>query len=161
MYTEIRKGESALKLIKKQVDGLSEIEVEVRYSELNAEATELIRRIEQGGKYIFGIDNGRQYKIRIGDVYYIESVDKKTFVYTKESVFRSELRLYQLFDKVKTFDFVQVSKSCLINMNTLKSIHTIMNSRLEATLINNERVMVSRTYLANIKEMFTEQEEHE
>ena len=30
------------------------------------------------------------------EIFYIESVDKRTFIYTKDMVFRSEKRLYQL-----------------------------------------------------------------
>ncbi|HWQ74703.1 MAG TPA: LytTR family DNA-binding domain-containing protein, partial [Syntrophomonas sp.] len=56
---------------------------------------------------------------------------------------------------------VQVSKSCLINMNVLESIRTLFNSRLEATLINGEKVNVSRTYLAAIRDAFVTMEEIE
>jgi len=147
-----------VKLIKKKIDGLAETEIEIRYAQMDAEAAELIRRIEQTERYIYGTDNGRQYRIRTTDIYYAESVDKKTFIYTRDAVFRSELRLYQLIELLKADDFVQVSKFCLINMNVLESIRTLFNSRLEVTLINGEKVNVSRTYLANINMAFASKE---
>jgi len=149
-----KQEDTRVKFIKKQIDGLSETEVEIRYANINVEVIKLIERIEQTENFIYGTENGRQYKIRICDIYYAECVDKKTFIYTKEAVFRSELRLYQLIELLKTADFVQVSKSCLININMLESIRSLLNSRLEVTLINGEKVNVSRTYLSNIKMAF-------
>ena len=143
-----------MKLIKTMVPEQSDVEVEIRYPEMDTSVAKLINHIEQYEYCIYGVDNGRQYKIQIRDIYYIESVDKKTFIYTKTSVFRSELRLYQVYEMLKRLDFVQVSKSCLINLNVLESIRTLFNSRLEATLINGEKVNVSRTYLAAIKDAF-------
>ena len=148
-------------MIKKQQDGISEIEVELRYPALDTTAQNLIRHIEQLEQHICGLDNGRQYKIQITDIYYIECVDKKTFIYTKASVFRSELRLYQLYEMLRGFDFIQISRTCLVSINVMESIRNIANSRLEATLINGEKVNVSRTYLAAIKNAFARMEESE
>ncbi len=147
-----------MKLIKKQIDGQAETEIEIRYDKLDTEVIKLIERIEQTENFIYGTDNGRQYKIRIGDIYYAESVDKKTFIYTKDAVFRSELRLYQLSEMLKADDFVQVSRFCIVNMNVLESIRTLFNSRLEVTLINGEKINVSRTYLNNINMAFASKE---
>jgi len=144
--------------MKKQSD-LAETEVEIRYTELNDDIRNLARRIEQYDSYICGPDSERQYRIRISDMYYVESVDKKTFIYTKTEVFRSELRLYELLEKVKDFDFVQVSKACIVNINVIDSIRSLVNSRLQATLTNNEKVNVSRTFLPQIKAAFSEKED--
>ena len=147
-----------MKLIKTHIEGQAEIEVEIRYAEMDSTVANLIRRIEQSESFIYGTDSGRQYKIQVSDIYYAESVDKKTFIYTKAAVFRSELRLYQLYETLKSHDFIQVSKSCLVNMNVIESLCSLLNSRLEATLINGEKINVSRTYLPEIKAAFTVKE---
>ena len=147
-----------MKLIKKQIDGQSEVEVEIRYAQMDSEIIKLIERIEKTESYIYGTDNGRQHKIRTCNIFYVESVDKKTFIYTAEAVFRSELPLYKLIEMMSADDFVQISKSCLVNMDVLESIETLPNSRLEATLINGEKLNVSRTYLTKIKMAFTSKE---
>jgi len=135
--------------------GLTETEVEIRYTELNNEIRSLTRRIEKHDSYICGTDSERQYRIRISDMYYAESVDKETFIYTKAKVLRCELRLYELLEKVKGFDFVQINKACIINIDVIDSIQTLTNSRLQATLTNGEKVNVSRTFLPQIKAKFT------
>ncbi|WP_010681306.1 LytTR family DNA-binding domain-containing protein [Acetivibrio cellulolyticus] len=132
-----------------------DIEVEIRYREMNSYVEELVKKIESFNHTIFGDDNGRQYKINVCDIYYIESVDKKTFIYTKEQVFRSELKLYQLFNELADYDFVQINKACILNINVLESLQPLVNSRIEAKLSNGERLNVSRTYIPDIKKALT------
>jgi len=133
---------------------LAETEVEIRYTELSKDIRNLARRIEQYDSYIRGMDSERQYRIRINDMYYAESVDKKTFIYTKTEVFRCELRLYELLEKVESFDFVQISKACIVNIDVIDSMQSLANSRLQVTLTNGEKVNVSRTFLPQIKAAF-------
>ena len=60
--------------------------------------------------------------------------------------------LYQLLEELGDAGFVQVSKSCILNINVLESIRPLRNSRMEATLSNGERVEVTRKYVSAIKE---------
>ena len=67
-------------------------------------------------------DDHAERMINILDIYYIESVDKKTFVYLENGVYRTDFRLYQLKNKLQTYGFVQISKSCILNINILDNI---------------------------------------
>ena len=145
-----------MKLILTPKPELTETEIEIRYSELDASVRTLIKSIEQGQQFLYGEENGRQYRIFIYDIFYAETIDRKTFIYTKSAVFRSELKLYQLLNKLKDANFVQVSKSCVLNINALDNIQTMLNSRMEGTLINGEKLTISRTYIPNIKAAFAE-----
>lgn len=144
-----------MKLILTQCRDLPETEVEIRYAEMNAQVRNLTKRVEQSEQYLYGEENGRQYRILLDDIFYAESVDRKTFIYTKSTVFRSELKLYQLLDKLKGTDFVQVSKSCVLNIGVLENIKALLNSRMEGTLTNGEKITISRTYIPAIKAAFT------
>lgn len=134
-----------------QIKDLGRIEIEIKYPEMNHTVKQLVRRIESVNHAIYGDDNGRQYRIAYEDIFYIESVDKKTFIYTAKQVFRSEQKLYQLLEDLTAFEFVQISKSCILNINVLESIQSLANSRIEVTLQNGERLNVSRTYIPQIK----------
>ena len=59
--------------------------------------------------------------------------------------------MYQLEDELKEYDFVKVSRACLVNLNELVHIKALANSRLEAELSNGEKIIVSRTYIPEIK----------
>ena len=96
-------------------------------------------------------NNNAEQMINILDIYYIESVDKKTFVYLENAVYRTDFRLYQLKNKLQTYGFVQISKSCILNINVLDSIRPLFNSRMEATLKNGEKVNINRNYLIGVK----------
>ena len=144
-----------MKLILTKCPNLHETEVEIRYAELTAHVQGLARKIEQSEKYLYGEENGRKYRILSDDIFYAESVDRKTFIYTQSAVYRSEFKLYQLLDALKDTDFVQVSKSCILNINVLENIQTLLNSRMEGVLSNGERITISRTYIPAIREAFT------
>lgn len=48
--------------------------------------------------------------------------------------------------------FVRVSKSTILNIERLKGVKTLVNSRLEAILSNGESICVTRKYLKDIRE---------
>ena len=144
-----------MKLILKQQNDISETEVEIRYADLDATVQNLISRIEQSNQYIYGNDDGCQHRILINDIFYVESVDRKTFVYTESKVFCCEIKLYQILEKLKSADFVQVNKSCILNINILDNIQMLANRNMEGTLINGEKILISRTFIPNIKRVFS------
>ena len=128
-----------------------EIEILIKYAKKNHTVDRLISLIKSADCAIKCSDESRQLRISAVDIYYIESIDKKTFVYCEKSVYRTELRLYELLNMLSNSGFIQISKSCIVNMNALDSIKQLANSHIEATLINGERITVTRKYIANIK----------
>lgn len=127
------------------------IEVLIKYARMNHTVKKLVSLIKSIDSTVRCHSEQHEIWVNASDIYYIESVDKKTFVYCEKSVYHSEYRLYQLIDKLQFSGFVQISKSCLINIHVLESIRPLINSRLEATLSNGERINVTRKYVANIK----------
>lgn len=141
-----------MKLILKENPDM-ELTVTVEYPEQNSQVSRIFHKLKSEEQFLIGSENGRDYKILMPEILYIESVDKRTFVYTKDMVYRSEKRLYQLESELKPYDFVKVSRNCLVNINELVHIMALSNSRLEAELTNGEKVIVSRTYIPAIKRM--------
>ena len=127
------------------------IEVLIKYAQMNHTVKKLVSLVKSIDSTVRCHSEQREIWVNASDIYYIESIDKKTFVYCEKSVYPSDYRLYQLIDALQFSGFVQISKSCLININILESIRPLMNSRLEATLSNGERINVTRKYVADIK----------
>ena len=96
-------------------------------------------------------ENGAHYKIPFSDILYIEVVDKKSFIYTKDLVCQSAEKLYQLEEKLLPHKFIRVEKSLLLNIEAIKAVSPTFSGRFEATLINEERVAVSRKYVPDLK----------
>ena len=131
----------------------SNLEVQIKYPVMNTQVQQLIQKIKSIDIKIIGNDSGKDTALNICDVFYIESIERKTFIYTKDQVFRSSKKLYQLLDELKEFGFVQINKACILNIDVLDSVKTIFNSKLKATLVNGEKVIITRTYISKIKKL--------
>lgn len=135
----------------KKDETIEETTVTISYSEYNSEISYIKEMLAASSGWLIGNDHDRQYSIHYQNIFYIESLERKTFIYTKKNVYSSTLRLYEMEEKLPQMYFVRISKSCILNINALKSIAVLPNSRLEATLKNDEKILVNRTYLSNIK----------
>lgn len=93
------------------------------------------------------------FRMSPADVFYIESVDNKTFVYSEDAVFESKQKLYELEESLSSSDFLRVSKSFIVNLRKIESLVPALSGRLEARLANGERVIISRNYVKNLKEI--------
>lgn len=94
---------------------------------------------------------GEHFQIALNDILYIESVDRKTFLYTEQQIYETDKRLYELEDHLKNRSFFRVSKAVIINLKRTRSIRPEIGARLLLTMDNGERIIVSRQYAGNIK----------
>lgn len=99
--------------------------------------------------YVVGKHQSRQYRIPYQDIYYLESQDEHTTLFTNKDSFTIPLRLYEI--EAWGDPFVRINKSTIINFNHLTSFKPMLNSKLEASLDNGDRLEVSRMYLPVIK----------
>ncbi|MCL2570792.1 MAG: LytTR family transcriptional regulator DNA-binding domain-containing protein [Defluviitaleaceae bacterium] len=136
---------------------IEEVEIRIKYAAMNKDVERIVAALEAINTRIKCTLEGREKFIIVSDIYYFESVDKMTFVYCEREVYRTELRLYQLVKDLAHLGFVQISKSCVLNINMLDSITPLLNSRMEATLKNSERLFVTRKYLENIRQALQEE----
>lgn len=126
--------------------------VTISYSEM----TESIKRVAD---FVRSVDqtilckkDSEECVLPVSDIFYVESVDKKGFIYGETEVFQSNYKLYEMEEMLPEGTFVRVSKSTILNIEKLTGVKTMVNSKLEAILSNGERICVTRKYLKNIKE---------
>lgn len=141
-----------MKVTLKENKSKNDIEVLIEYPEMS----ETVNRIERAVKSVDNVvrcldDDGNICFVRVSDIYYIESVEKQIFLYTKDKVYRAELQLYQYAEKLYFYGFEQISKTCVLNINMLVSVKPIFNSKMEALLENGEKVLISRNFISAIK----------
>lgn len=129
-----------------------DIEILIRYAKTNKRLKRLIALIQSFDTRIKCSGENTERLVNASDIFYIESVDKRTFLYLENTVLRTDYRLYQLAESLADLGFVQVSKSCILNINVLESIKPLVNSRMEATLKNGERLHITRKYLGHIRQ---------
>jgi len=86
------------------------------------------------------------------DIFYIESVDKQSFLYTESEVYETNLKLYELEEMLGVSSFFRNAKSQIINIAKVKSICPDFGGRIEAEMENGEKVIISRQYAKRFKE---------
>lgn len=128
-----------------------EDEIIVKCRTISPEIVQLLNRLKTQGLLIAHVDN-EIHRLHPSDIFYVEAVNNKTFLYGEARVYESKLKLYELEEMLYTNDFLRVSKSLIINLNKLKSFTPTFSGRLEAVLTNGERVTISRQYVGVLKE---------
>ncbi|MCR4791395.1 MAG: LytTR family transcriptional regulator DNA-binding domain-containing protein [Lachnospiraceae bacterium] len=83
-------------------------------------------------------------------IYYTESIDKKTFVYTKYKCYGTKLRLYELEGSLSS-NFFRCSKSLIVNIRKIRSVRSEFNGRMIAELLNGEQLVINRSYVKDLK----------
>ena len=142
-----------MRVISRQVEG-QPLTVIVEYPEYTGSTADLIKRINDLDIRFCANDDGKQIKIDLADIYYMENVDRKLFIYTEKDVYRYESTMAEALTHTAGTGLVRISRTCIMNAEHLKEIRQIRNSHLEAVLDNGEKLIVSRKYLRDIKEVF-------
>ena len=140
-----------MKIIINEQPHCEETEVIINCRSADESILKLVSSIKSSDKRISGSKNGKVYVLEAEDIYYFDSVDKKTFIYTKNEVYETPLRLYELEQKLSGTDFFRASKSSIINIAHIKSFSAMFGGKLEALLENNEKLIVSRQYVPVLK----------
>ncbi len=141
--------------IKVELDkNLSENEIIVKCREENKIVKNILEYVKSNLETIVVSNDDQIYKVTILDILYFDSVDNKTFVYLEDNVYTCELKLYEIEGTLYKNEFIRISKSCILNLNALKSVKRTINGRLIATLKNGEEVVINRSYVKSFKERF-------
>ena len=93
---------------------------------------------------------GETLMVRTDKIYYAESVDKRSYVYTKENCYETKLRLYEMEEQFNA-NFFRCSKALIVNLRKIKSVRSEINGRMMAELLNGEEIVISRSYVKDLK----------
>ena len=126
----------------------------VEYPEYDQTVERLVSKIKNLSVSFKGKADGKTVSIDISDIYYIENVERKIFLYSRKDVYRYDGTMADIDSAVNDTDLVRISRTCFMNVSHLKEIMQIKNSHLEALLDNGEKLIVSRKYLKDIKRIF-------
>ena len=119
------------------------------------EVTEDIQRILDtfGSKEIPVIalqSNGDMVILQPSEIYMVRVENGETMIYTEKKSYRSRKRLYEVGQQLGT-QFMQISKSTLVNLYYMDSIEPGFSGTLLLKLKNGCKDYVSRTYLPEFK----------
>lgn len=134
-----------MKWIKTHEPKLHENYLEIHYGNLNKETQDIIAYLESKNNLI-GKNGTESRLIKPDEIYYIEIVDRKCYAYLKKEVWQLEEGLTELTDRYEMHGFVRISKSMVVNIYKVKQIKADFNMRMDLILLNEETVVMSRSY---------------
>lgn len=130
-----------------------EDELILQYMRLNSEVEAVLKFMNAAPKKLIGIKDDKRSVIDFLSLLYAESVDRKTFVYTADDVFRIDFTLTQLEDILNTVNFFRCSKSMIINIDKIVTLKSLASNRIDAMLSNGEHIIISRTYASEFRKI--------
>lgn len=146
-----------MKLFAQKDVNLDDDYVEVRYRELTPAIHRIFQLCEDTSSVLLCEKDGATCRVDVNDVLYIEAVDRKSCVCTREDVFIIPTSLNQLEETLAAKYFVRISRTALVNIYKVKSVSNGLNFRLTAELVNGEKIIINRYYrsalLGAIKEL--------
>ncbi len=121
-------------------------EVVIRSNKLDGDVERLIAMMRMVNMQIGVKHNDETYLLDTDKILYIDTVDRKTFVYTEEETYESDFKLYEIEQELLEHDFLRISKASIVNIKMIKSLKSEINRKIRVTLKNGEQIVVSRMY---------------
>ena len=130
---------------------LEELEITIRCKQTNDAVIRLLEMLRMTDKKLTGHKENRTYLLDVNQILYIDTVEKKTFLYTEQEVYETPLRLYELEERLEEYGFFRVSKSFLIHLSGIQSLKADIDRRIRITMSNGEQIIASRQYADELK----------
>lgn len=147
-----------MKITLNQDPSYPETEVIINCSQADEDVLRLVAMLRVYQKKLVGILDGERHLLDVKDILYIDTADKRTFLYTGKAVYESALRLYELEDALRELDFLRAGRSTIVNFRRVRSIRHELGGRLLVTMDNSEQVYVSRQYAGEMNKKLRELE---
>ena len=135
-----------MKLIKTKEKDLEENYLELHYDTIDDETNAVLERFRDTLRYIEGTYEDKKVTIALTDIFYIETVDRKTFAYTKDMCVEIKEALRDILEEYSKIGFVRISKSAIVNVYKIKKLQGDINMRVIIFLKNDEKLVMNRSY---------------
>ena len=136
-----------------QIDANKSEEIVINCHEINDEVLKIVEKLKKSETVLLGSKDSEMFQIELKDIYYIESVDNKTYICMQKHVFESKLKLYEVEELTQNTKLFRCSKAMILNLSKIRSVSPSVNGRFEAKLLNGESVIISRQYVPNLKKL--------
>ena len=128
-----------------------EDEIIVRCASLDDRLMKFIAALKSSDNPLTGYLDDKIVKLAPRDVFYFESVDNKVFAYAGKNVYEVRKKLYEIEEEYADTDFLRISKSAIVNVAKIAYIRPLLNGRFEAKLKNDEKIIINRQYVIELK----------
>lgn len=147
----IRKDGERMKIEIVTDENAEDLKISVVCRQLSPEIEKIVAVLRMIDHQLTAKKDNEIHLLDISRVIYIESVDRKCFIYTAEDIYESELKLYELEQQLGEYGFFRISKSVLIHLHSVSSLKADINRRIRITMSNGEQIIASRQYAEALK----------
>lgn len=141
-----------MKIQLNQDPAFQDVEIIINCPRTDEEILRIVAMLRIYDQKLTGIKDGEIRLLDVKEIFYIDTADKKTFLYTQKEIYESALRLYELEERLEGIDFIRAGKSSIVNFCRIQSIRPELGGRMLLTMENGEQLYVSRQYAAQLKE---------
>lgn len=128
-----------------------EEEIIIKTKRLTSQMKQLISYIEQMNTGIRVYQDKQEFQLSIDAIYYIETIDNTTIVYTQYNSYQYKGSLTSLQELLNKRDFCRISKQAIVHLSCIRCIEPYANHRLLLVLKNEEKLLVNRSYMEEVK----------
>ena len=128
-----------------------DLHISVTCKQLTPDIEKLVATLRMMNQQLTARKNEETCLLDIAQIIYIESVDRKCFIYTSDEVYESDFRLYELEQQLEKYGFLRVSKSFLVHLQKVQSLKAEINRKIRITMSNGEQIIASRQYAEALK----------
>lgn len=132
-------------------EAVTDLTISITCKQLTPDIEKIIATLRMMSHQLTARKDGEVHMLDIAQVLYIESVDRKCFIYTDGEMYESDFRLYELEQQLEEYGFFRVSKSFLIHLQKIQSLKSDINRKIRITMSNGEQIMASRQYAEELK----------
>jgi len=125
-------------------------------SDIQKKLDGLLQDLKAGSKYPERLavkSNGRIIFLRLTDIDLVEAADNyvKLFVGKETHLFRETLTALE--EKLPPDRFVRISRSAIVNIESVKELHPMFHGEYSVTLHNGARVTLTRGYREQLRQL--------
>ncbi len=103
-------------------------------------------------KKLFLYNEDEQYLVDISEIVYFEACNNKINAFTQNNVYSTKLKLYELKEKLSAFQFAQINKSVIVNIDYVKSVQAEFSGNYSLRLKNKKEILtISRKFFKEFK----------
>ncbi len=119
--------------------------------ELTPEVEKLLSTIRIIDKQLTAKKGDSIHLLDLSQIYYIEALERTTFIYTASDVYESELKLYEIEAQLSQYNFIRVSKNTICSLLKIKSLKAEVDRKIKITMENGYQIIASRMYADELR----------
>ena len=133
-------------------EAYAETELIVRCRQVDEEVERLLQQFQSPNEKLIVTQGEKTFFLSPQEVFYLESVERKCFVYTQTGTYESAEKLLELEERLDSHRFMRISKSVIVNMASINNITRNFDATMKLELVGGERLIASRHYARALKE---------